>query len=68
MGLNITKMLTPTKAPFYSIVQDNAATPLGSVVLPVTFGTKDNYRTVWEGKKKKNVGKMHICKTEAVIP
>jgi hypothetical protein len=45
MGLDISKMLTPSKAPFYVIVPGNAATPLGSVVLPVTFGTKDNYRT-----------------------
>jgi hypothetical protein len=45
MGLDITKMLTPSKAPFYGIIPGNAATPLGSVVLPVTFGTKDNYRT-----------------------
>jgi hypothetical protein len=45
MGLDITKMLTPSKAPFYGIVPVNAATPLNSVVLPVTFGTKDNYRT-----------------------
>jgi hypothetical protein len=45
MGLDISKMLTPSKAPFYGIVPGNAAIPLGSVVLPVTFGTKDNYRT-----------------------
>jgi hypothetical protein len=45
MGLNITKMLTPSKAPFYGIIPGNAATPLGSVVLLVTFGTKDNYLT-----------------------
>jgi hypothetical protein len=38
-------MLTPSKAPFYSIVSGNAATPLGSVVLPVTFGMKENYHT-----------------------
>jgi hypothetical protein len=44
MGLDITKMLTPSKAPFYGIILGNAATPLGSVVLLVTFGTKDNYR------------------------
>jgi hypothetical protein len=37
MSLDISKMLTPSKAPFYGIV--------GSVVLLVTFGTKDNYRT-----------------------
>jgi hypothetical protein len=45
MGLYISKMLTPNKTPFYSIVPGNAATPLGSVALPVTFGMKDNYRT-----------------------
>ncbi|XP_025806682.1 uncharacterized protein LOC112885250 [Panicum hallii] len=37
-------MLTSSRAPFYGIVLGNVATPLGSVVLPVTFGTKDNYR------------------------
>jgi hypothetical protein len=45
MGLNISKMLTLSRAPFYGIVPGNTATPLGSVVLLVTFGTKDNYRT-----------------------
>jgi hypothetical protein len=45
MGLDISTMLTPSRAPFYGIVPGNAATPLGSVVLPVTFGMKDNYRT-----------------------
>ncbi|XP_025801420.1 uncharacterized protein LOC112880904 [Panicum hallii] len=45
MGLNITKMLTPSKAPFYGIIPGNVATPLGSVVLPVTIRTKDNYCT-----------------------
>jgi hypothetical protein len=44
MGPNISKMLTPSRAPFYGIIPGNVATPLGSVVLPVTFGTKDNYR------------------------
>jgi hypothetical protein len=45
MGLDISKMLTPSKAPFYCIIQGNTATPFGSVTLPVTFGTKENYRT-----------------------
>jgi hypothetical protein len=45
MGLAISKMLTPSKAPFYGIIPGNTATPLGSVVLPVTFGMKNNYRT-----------------------
>jgi hypothetical protein len=38
MGLRISKMLTPSRAPFYGIVP-------GSMVLPVTFGMKDNYHT-----------------------
>jgi hypothetical protein len=35
-------MLTPSRAPFYG--SGNTVTPLGSVVLPVTFRMKDNYR------------------------
>ncbi|XP_025815536.1 uncharacterized protein LOC112892619 [Panicum hallii] len=45
MGLNICKMLTPSKAPIYDIIPGNSATLHSSMVLPVTFGTKDNYRT-----------------------
>jgi hypothetical protein len=45
MGLDISKMLTPSRAPFYGIFAGNVATPLSSVVLPITFGMKDNYRT-----------------------
>jgi hypothetical protein len=46
MKLDITHMLTKGTSPFYGIVPGNAAIPLGSVVLPVTFGeTRDNYRT-----------------------
>jgi hypothetical protein len=45
MGLDISKMLTHSRALFYGIIQGSVATPLGSVVLPVTFGMKDNYRT-----------------------
>jgi hypothetical protein len=46
MKLYITHMLTKSTSPFYRIVPGNAAIPLGSVVLPVTFGkTRDNYRT-----------------------
>jgi hypothetical protein len=46
MKLDITRMLTKSTSPFYGIVPRNAAIPLGSVVLPVTFGeTKENYRT-----------------------
>jgi hypothetical protein len=45
MGLDLTDMLIPSKSPFYGIVLGNAAHPLGMVVLPVTFGMRDNYRT-----------------------
>jgi hypothetical protein len=44
MGPDISKMLTPSRAAFYGIVPGNMATPLSSVVLPITFVTKDNYR------------------------
>jgi hypothetical protein len=46
MKLDITHMLTKSTSPFYGIVPENAAIPLGSVVLTVTFGeSRDNYRT-----------------------
>jgi hypothetical protein len=45
MGLDLTDMLIPSKSPFYGIVLGNAAHPLGTVVLPVIFGTRENYCT-----------------------
>jgi hypothetical protein len=46
MKLDITHMLTKSTSPFYGIIPGNAAIPLGSVVLPVTFGENcENYRT-----------------------
>jgi hypothetical protein len=42
MKLDITHMLTKSTSPFYFIVPGNAAIPLGSVVLPVTF--RENQR------------------------
>jgi hypothetical protein len=46
MNHDITHMLTKSTSPFYGIVLGNAAIPLGSVVLPVTFGEiRENYRT-----------------------
>jgi hypothetical protein len=46
MNLDITHVLTKSTSPFYGIVPGNVAIPLGSVVLPVTFGeSRDNYRT-----------------------
>jgi hypothetical protein len=45
MGLNLTDMLVPSNSPFYDIIPGNTRHPLGTVVLPVTFGTRENYRT-----------------------
>ena len=45
MGLDISDKLKPSKAPFYGIVPGNASIPIGTMGLPVTFGTPDNYRT-----------------------
>jgi hypothetical protein len=45
IGLDLTDMLIPSKPPFYGIVLGNAAYPLGTVVLPVIFGTRKNYHT-----------------------
>jgi hypothetical protein len=45
IGLDFTDMLVPSKCPFYDIVRGNAAHSLGTVVLPVTFRTRENYRT-----------------------
>ena len=45
MELDIFDKLKPNKAPFYGIVPANASFPIGTVVLPVTFGNPDNYRT-----------------------
>ena len=45
MGLNYMSLLTPSKATFYGIVSENSSTPIGSVTLPVTFGTEQNFQT-----------------------
>jgi hypothetical protein len=42
MGLDLTDMLVPRKSPIYGIVPGNTVHPLGTVVLPVTFGTRKN--------------------------
>ena len=44
IGLDISDKLKPSKAPFYGIVPGNASFPVGTIVLPVTFSTPDNYR------------------------
>jgi hypothetical protein len=45
MGLDLMHMVVPSKSPFYSIVPGNTVHPFGTVVLPITFGTRENYRT-----------------------
>jgi hypothetical protein len=46
MKLDITHMLTKSTSPFYGIIPGNAAIPLGSMVLPVTFvETREKYHT-----------------------
>jgi hypothetical protein len=45
MGLDFAGMIIPTSVPFYGIVPDKAAMPLGQITLPVTFGTPTNYHT-----------------------
>jgi len=45
MGLNYMSLLTPSKTPFYGIVPGNSSTPIGSITLPITFGTEQNFRT-----------------------
>jgi hypothetical protein len=41
--VNLSTVLHRQQSPFYGIVPGNAAIPLGSVVLPVTF--RENYHT-----------------------
>jgi hypothetical protein len=45
MGLELTRMITPTSVPFYGIVPSKATMPLGQITLPVTFETPTNYHT-----------------------
>jgi hypothetical protein len=59
MCLDISKMLTPSKAPFYSIIAGNVATPIGSVTLPVTFGTMQNYHTEYIKFEVANFGSSY---------
>jgi hypothetical protein len=36
--------LCPSRAPFHGIVSGAAATPVGQIALPVSFGTWENFR------------------------
>jgi hypothetical protein len=44
MEFNFNKM-TACDEPFYGVVPEKAAYPIGRVCLPVTFGTEENFRT-----------------------
>jgi hypothetical protein len=35
----------PSRAPFHDIISSVAATPVGQISLPMTFGTRENFRT-----------------------
>ena len=60
MGLNYMSLLTPSKAPFYGIIPGNSSTPIGSVTLPVTFGTEQNFRTEYI--------KFEVAEFEVLLP
>jgi hypothetical protein len=38
-------LLHTSWAPFHGIVPDAAATPVGQISLPITFGTRENFQT-----------------------
>jgi hypothetical protein len=74
MGLDLTDMLVPSKSPFYGIFLGNASHPLDTMVLPVTFGTRENYRTEFtkfgvanfESSYHAILGKLALAKFMAV--
>ena len=74
MGLNYMSLLTPSKAPFYGIVPENSSTPIGSVTLPVTFGTEQNFQIEYikfevanfESSYHAILGKLALAKFMAV--
>jgi hypothetical protein len=43
MGLDFARLITPIGVPFYGIVSNKAAVPLGQITLPITFETQTNY-------------------------
>jgi hypothetical protein len=43
MGLCIS-LLRTSQAPFHGIVPGAEATPVGQISLPITFGTRENFR------------------------
>jgi hypothetical protein len=45
IGLDFMGLLTKIDIPFYGIVPERVAMPLGQITLPITFGTTTNYTT-----------------------
>jgi hypothetical protein len=62
MKLDITDMLTKSASPFYGFVLGNAAIPLGSVVLPVTFGIQGSVGEFRKTRHPRNVESNRIIK------
>jgi hypothetical protein len=60
MKLDITHMLTKSTSPFYGIVPGNAAIPLGSVVLPVTFGRQGKTTAPSTSSSKSRTSRLPI--------
>ena len=44
MGIPLSK-LSKSTAPFHGIIPGTSSVPLGQIVLPVTFGSRENFRT-----------------------
>jgi hypothetical protein len=59
MGLDVTDKLIPSKAPFYGIITRNPSTRVGSVTLPVTFSTNENFRMEYINFKIANFDSLY---------
>ncbi|XP_039797595.1 uncharacterized protein LOC120662531 [Panicum virgatum] len=51
MGYDMTS-LVPSDQAFYGIIPGAGSTPVGRATLPVTFGTRDNYRMCYTAPKR----------------
>ena len=64
--------LVPSDQAFYGIILGAGSTPVGRATLPVTFGTRDNYRTeyvnfeVTEFKTYAILGRPSLAKFMAI--
>jgi hypothetical protein len=65
MKLDITHMLTKRTSPFYGIVPGNAAIPLGSVVLPVTFGKPEKTTAPSTSSSKSRISRLPTMPSSA---